>query len=243
MDALPYLRQVSFKRDEVVDPSQYPYALPAIDGLTTLEFHPAVTFFVGENGSGKSTLLEALAMVMGLNPEGGNRNTRFATEATHSELWRHLKPTKSFKRPRDWYFLRAESFYNVASYMDGIMPAGEQGYGGTSLHRQSHGESFMAVLAHKLRGQGLYILDEPEAALSPTRQMAALAEMHRLVRAESQFIVATHSPILMSYPNARIMRFGATGIEEVAYTDTEHYRVTKDFLNRHERMLAELLSD
>ncbi|GAA0711733.1 AAA family ATPase [Dokdonella soli] len=243
MDALPYLRQISFRREDVSNPALYPFSLPAIAGLTSLTFHPAVTFFVGENGSGKSTLLEALAVVLGINPEGGNRNTRFNTEATHSDLWRHLKPVKSFKRPREWYFLRAESFYNVASYMDGLMPPEVQGYGGVSLHRQSHGESFMAVLANKLHGQGLYILDEPEAALSPTRQMSALVEIHRLVQAQSQFIIATHSPILMSYPNAKIMRIDAGGIEEVAYVDTEHYNVTRDFLNRHERMLSELLTD
>ena len=187
-------------------------------------------------------MIEALAIIMGLNSEGGNRNTQFRTEATHSELWRYLKPIKSFKRPRDWYFLRAESFYNVASYMDGIFPPELQGYGSKSLHRQSHGESFMAVLANKLHGHGLYILDEPEAALSPTRQLSALVEMHRLVQAESQFIVATHSPILMSYPNAKIMMISDGGLTEVAYA-TEHYTVTRDFLNRHERMLDRLLAE
>lgn len=241
MDALPYLRQVEFRRKDVADLSAYPFSLPAIASLQTLQFHPAVTFLVGENGSGKSTLIEALALVMGLNSEGGNRNTSFATETTHSELWRHLKPVKSFKRPKDWYFLRAESFYNVASYMDGIMPPGMQGYGGKSLHRQSHGESFMAVLAHKLHGGGLYLFDEPEAALSPTRQLSALVEIHRLVQAQSQFIIATHSPILLSYPNAKILQIGPAGLQEVAYTDTEHYQVTRGFLNRHERMLGELL--
>jgi predicted ATPase len=241
MDALPYLRQVDFKRSDVPDPTQYPFCLPVVSRLTSLAFHPAVTFLVGENGSGKSTLIEALAIIMGLNSEGGNRNTRFQTENTHSDLWKYLKPTKSFKRPRDLYFLRAESFYNVASYMDSIIPAGAQGYGDKSLHRQSHGEAFMAVLANKLHGDGLYLLDEPEAALSPSRQLSALVEMHRLVRANSQFIIATHSPILMSYPNAKILAIGAEGITEVAYGETEHFNVTRDFLNRHEWMLDQLL--
>jgi predicted ATPase len=127
--------------------------------------------------------------------------------------------------------------------MDSVASPGQQGYGGRSLHQQSHGEAFMAVLAHKLRGKGLYIFDEPEAALSPLRQMAALVEIHRLVRMESQFIIATHSPILLSYPNARILQIGSYGLEEVAYTDTEHYTVTKDFLNHHEVMLQELLEE
>lgn len=242
MDALPYLRQVEFRHADVPDIEQYPFNLPVMAHLKTLQFHPAVTFIVGENGSGKSTLIEALAVVMGLNSEGGNRNTSFATESTHSELWRFLKPVRSFKRPKDWYFLRAESFYNVATYMDGIMPAHLQGYGGKSLHRQSHGESFMAVLSHKLHGRGLYILDEPEAALSPSRQLTALVEIHRLVQAESQFIIATHSPILMSYPNSRILRIGEAGLEEVSYTETEHYTITRNFLNRYEQMLNHLLA-
>jgi predicted ATPase len=242
MHALPYLQQVIFKPPESAVGLEYPFSLPVVANLSSLTFHPKVTFLIGENGSGKSTLIEALAMVMGLNSEGGNRNTQFRTEATHSELWRFLRPVKSFMRPKDWYFLRAESFYNVASYMDAIVHPSLQGYGGRSLHEQSHGEAFMAVLAKKLRGHGFYILDEPEAALSPMRQMSALVEIHRLVQAESQFIIATHSPILMSYPDAKIMLIDEGGLREVAYTETEHYTVTRDFLNRHERMLNHLLS-
>jgi len=243
VEALPYLRQVDLKRPEIPDPAQYPFCLPAIAKLSTLTFHPSVTFLIGENGSGKSTLIEALAMTMGLNAEGGNRNTQFATQATHSDLWRYLKPIKSFKHPRDLYFLRAESFYNVASYMDGIADPAVQGYGGKSLHRQSHGEAFMAVLANKLHGNGLYFLDEPEAALSPSRQLSALIELHRLVAAQSQFIIATHSPILMSYPNAKIMLIDTDGLRQVAYEETDHYTITRDFLNRHPKVLEQLLAD
>ena len=241
MEPRPYLKEIQLKRDKVERADVYPFTLPLIHGLESLKFDKAVTFIVGENGAGKSTLIEAIAVAMGCNPEGGNRNTVFSTEATHSPLSAAIKAIKSFKRPADWYYLRAESFYNVASYMDSIISPREQGYGGKSLHHQSHGESFMAVLMHKLKGKGLYIFDEPEAALSPTRQMSALVEIHRLVQDESQFIIATHSPILLSYPNAIIYQIENGKLVRVEYTDTEHYKVTRDFLNRHEMMLRALL--
>lgn len=243
MQARPYLKEVQLRRNDISSFADYPFNLPAIAELDNLEFHPDVTFFVGENGAGKSTLIEAIAVLCGFNPEGGNKNTAFATEQTHSELSDYLKPIRSFKKPKDGYFLRAESFYNVATYMDSLIPPPVQGYGGKSLHKQSHGESFMAVIANKLRGNGLYILDEPEAALSPLRQMSALVEIHRLVKSESQFIIATHSPILLSYPHAQIYQLGSCGLSKVAYTDTEHYEVTRNFLNHHEIMLKELLDE
>lgn len=235
----PYLREAILQRDQVESYETYPFNLPMIASLSTLTFHPDVTFFVGENGSGKSTLLEALAVSLEFNPEGGNRNTSFTSRATHSTLHTCLKLVKSHKRPLDYYFLRAESFYNLASYMDDLNYV--SGYGGRSLHEQSHGESFLAVLEHKLRGQGLYLMDEPEAALSPARQLQALSHLHRLVQQQSQFIIATHSPILLAYPNATIYQFGEVGIVPIAYTETEHYTLTKMFLNRHELMLRHLL--
>jgi predicted ATPase len=200
-----------------------------------------VTFLIGENGTGKSTLMEAFAELVGYNPEGGNRNTQFATRESQSNLCDYLKAGRSYKKPKDGYFLRAESFYNLATYMDEVEYLG--GFGGKSLHAQSHGESFMALLNQKLRGNGLYLLDEPEAALSPSRQLSALAVIHRLVREESQFIIATHSPILMAYPNAKIFLLSDAGIEEVAYEDTDHYRVARDFLNRREEMLRVLMEE
>ncbi|PSV56756.1 AAA family ATPase [Photobacterium sp. GB-3] len=239
----PYLREIALKREKIDNYDQFPFCIPALKALDVIEFHPDVTFFVGENGSGKSTLIEAIAVAMGLNAEGGNKNTGFATAQTHSELDRYIKTVKSFKRPKDFYFLRAESFYNVATYLDQLMPPPLQGYGGQSLHHQSHGESFMATISNKLRGNGLYIMDEPEAALSPARQMAALSEMHRLVEAGSQFIIATHSPILLAYPRAKIYQFSDSGIDETAYEDTEHYEITRNFLNHHQQMMKILMEE
>lgn len=237
----PYLRSIALKRDDVESFEDYPFCIPSIYELDSIEFHEDVTFFVGENGAGKSTLLEAIAVALGFNPEGGNKNTRFATSPTHSELSNYLKTIKGFKKPKDEYFLRAESFYNLATYMDEVGYLSS--YGNKSLHKQSHGESFMATLLNKLKGQGLYLMDEPEAALSPTRRMAALSAIHQLVEEKSQFIIATHSPILLAYPRSKIYQFSSSGITQVKYTDTEHYEVTKEFLNNYENMLEILMSE
>jgi predicted ATPase len=219
-------------------PRGYPYSVPAIRHLTELRFDAPVTFFVGENGSGKSTLLEGIAVAFGLNPEGGTKYERFTTQSTHSDLFRSLILTKSRDAPTDSYFLRAESFYNLASALD---PRDVDQYGGRGLHAQSHGESFLSLVLHRLRGNGLYLFDEPEAALSPARQLALLAAMHRLVQRNSQFIIATHSPIILGYPGATIFLFAEKELGRIAYLDTEHYQITKAFLDRPERMLNELL--
>jgi len=243
-----FLRSVRLVREEVPTFDEYPFSLPAVRELFELSFHPAVTYLVGENGSGKSTLLEAIAVAAGFNAEGGSRNFAFKTRASHSELHRYLRLSRGYKRPRDGYFLRAESFYNVASEIDRLDegPGGppiKLSYGGKSLHAQSHGESFMALLTKRLAGPGLYIFDEPEAALSPSRQMAALVRIHALIKKGSQFIIATHSPILMAYPDAQIFLLGGDTIRTVAYAETEHFTVTRDFLNNRDRMLQALLDD
>lgn len=150
-----------------------------------------------------------------------------------------LKIRKSFRKPSDSYFLRAESFYNVATYMDEVGYL--RGYGGQSLHKVSHGESFMSTILHKFHGKGLYLMDEPEAALSPSRQLAALSAINNLVQDESQFIIATHSPILLSYSKAKIYQFYSSGIYQVDYEDTEHYTITRDFLNNYSRHISDLM--
>ena len=238
----PYLRRIVFRPDAKPDFDAYPCNIPAVQALEQIEFHPDVTFFVGENGSGKSTVLEAIALALDFGPEGGTRNLRFrTTEAAVSPLHEMLRPVRSIGRPTDGYFLRAESFYNVATAMDGIGLLGS--YGGRSLHERSHGEAFMALLIHKFRGKGLYLLDEPEAALSPNRQLAALRAIDELVRDDSQFIIATHSPILLAYPRARIIGFDGTGVSTMTYEDTEHFATTRDFLNNYQRRLEQLLDE
>lgn len=237
----PYLRRVMLEREKVPSFEAHPFDIPAVRNLTTLEFHPDVTFLVGENGSGKSTLLETVAALMGFNPEGGSRNFNFPTRETHSDLHNCLKPVMGYKKPSDGFFLRAESFYNAATYIDEVEAAGS--YGGKSLHAQSHGESFLSLLTHRFRGNGLYLLDEPEAALSPSRQLSALALIHRLVVRDSQFIIATHSPILMAYPHALINLLTDSDMREVAYRDTEHYKVTRDFMDRTDAMLQILMEE
>lgn len=237
----PYLQHVSLHPEAGFDLDAYPYTIPAVRELDRIDFHPDVTFFVGENGAGKSTVLEAIALALGHSPEGGTRNMRISTTDSVSDLHESLRLARGFRQPRDQFFLRAESFFNVATYVDETGYLG--GYDNRSLHERSHGEAFMALLTHKFRGQGLYLLDEPEAALSPNRQMAALSAIHQLVQDQSQFIIATHSPILLAYPNARILLFDGTGITEVAYEDTEHYAVTRDFLNHYPRRLEQLLAD
>ncbi len=221
--------------------------MPVVRGLSELELHPRVTFLVGENGSGKSTLLEAVATAWGFNPEGGTKNFNFSTRGSHSGLNEHLRLVKSVHKPRDGFFLRAESFFNVATNIEdldkqpGSGPPLINSYGGVSLHEQSHGESFLALMMHRFGGHGFYVLDEPEAALSPSRQLAMIARMHELVGTRSQFLIATHSPILMSYPDAWIYQIGEDGYELVDYEDTEHYRITRAFLNNPAKYLDELL--
>jgi predicted ATPase len=242
-----YVREVKLRRERVSSFDQYPFSLPAVRNLHTLALHPAVTFIVGENGSGKSTLLEAIAVAWGFNPEGGTKNFQFQTRGSHSTLHDHLLLVKGIKRPKDGFFLRAESFFNLATDIERMdaEPAGAppiiNSYGGRSLHEQSHGESFFALMMNRFGGHGFYVLDEPEAAVSPSRQLAMMARIHQLVQARSQFVIATHSPILMAYPNALLYQITPDGLTRIEYQQTEHYIVTKRFLTNTEAELQRLL--
>jgi predicted ATPase len=236
-----FIDEIELVRERVPDFGRYPFSIPAVRSLNRLRIHPKVTYFVGENGSGKSTLLEAIAIVAGFNPEGGSRNFQFATRESHSELCRCLRLCGGPRRLRrtDGYFFRAESNFNVATEIESLGVGAA--YGGRSLHEQSHGESFLSLVTNRLRGNGLYLFDEPEAALSPGRQLTFLAVMDKLVKKQSQLLIATHSPIIMGYPDAIILHFGGSTIRPVAYTDTEHFKITKGFLDRRMQMLQELL--
>ncbi len=242
-----YVQQVRLKVKEVAGFDRYPFCLPAVRHLHTLPLHPKVTFLVGENGSGKSTLLEAIAVAFGFNPEGGTKNFGFTTRASHSDLHEYLRLVRGIKRPRDGFFLRAESFFNLATEIERLdeEPGGPRvinSYGGKSLHEQSHGESFWSLVMHRFGGNGFYILDEPEAALSPQRQLALLSRIHQLANDHSQFVIATHSPILMAYPDADIFHCSEAGLKRVHYEDTEHFQIMHDFVTNPQRMLDILLS-
>ncbi len=234
--------------ERIAVPGAYPFSIPAIGAIDGLVLHPRVTYFVGENGSGKSTLLEGLAVAAGFNPEGGSMNFRFSTRSSESSLAGALRLVRSVRRPRTGFFLRAESFFNLATTIEMLdkEPGGSRiidSYGGRSLHEQSHGESFIALALHRFGPQGLYILDEPEAALSPLRQMSMLRRMHDLTQQGCQFIVATHAPILLAYPDAWIYELDETGLRRVEYDQTSTVKVTREFLDDREATLAELFSD
>ncbi len=242
-----FLRAVEWKSGQAPPVRSYPYTLPAVRQLDRLTFHPAVTYLVGENGSGKSTILEAIAVAWGFNPEGGTRNFAFSTWESHSPLHEDLRLVRSARQAKDGFFFRAESYYNVATQIElldrepSFGPPLIQSYGGKSLHHQSHGESFFATFLHRFRGNSLYILDEPEAALSPSRQMSMLSRIHQLVQQGAQFIIATHSPILMAYPDSILYDLAESGIEMKKLEETDHFLITKEFINNRQRMLRELL--
>ena len=213
--------------------------IPALAGVTQLDFTHPVTFFVGENGSGKSTLLEAIAIAWGFNPEGGTRNYSFSTYDSHSELHGALRLSKGVRRAGWGYFLRAESFYNVATKEEEY----SRGPGGRPqhFHERSHGESFLSLVQSSFRPDGLYLLDEPEAALSPQRQLTLLAEIDRCAKAGAQFLVVTHSPILLGLPGAVILSFDDGPVHPCAYEETDSYQVTEMFIRHREQILRRLL--
>jgi predicted ATPase len=218
-----------------ISPDSYLRRIDAIHNVEHIAFTHPVTFFVGENGSGKSTLLEAIAIAYGFNPEGGTRNYHFSTYDSHSELCRAIRLSRGVRHAKYGYFLRAESFYNVATKEEEY----SRGPGGRPqhFHEKSHGESFLALAQDSFRANGLYLLDEPEAALSPQRQLTLLIYILRMAEAGSQFIIATHSPILLGIPEAELLSFSDEGIIPCAYEDTESYQVTKMFLENRDRMI------
>lgn len=235
----PLLDKVKVSFPETTNQDQYPFTLPLIRNLEEINFPTRVTFFVGENGTGKSTILEAIAENAGFGSEGGSKNILFKT-APQNTFTGVQKLADCFTlswrlKPMDGYFFRAESFFNVASYLDDIGISMDC-YGGKSLHHQSHGESFLAFFKHRLVNGGFFILDEPEAALSPQRQLSLLAVIHDLCKnTDSQFIIATHSPILLAYPGATIYSCDGDALKTISHRDTEHYKITKQFLDNPER--------
>jgi predicted ATPase len=237
-----FVRSILLKRDEIEDFDEYPFSIPAIRGLDELELDPRVTLFAGENGSGKSTLVEAIAVAAGFNAEGGSRNMTVATRESHSELHGHLRVVRGTRSPKTGYFLRAESFFNVATYIEDI-PEAVMSHGGRSLHEQSHGESFISLVTNRFGPNGLYFLDEPEAALSLRGNLALMRRMHDLIAEGSQFVISTHSPILLGYPGARIYVLSERGISETTYEETEQYELTRSFLDDRARFMHYLFSD
>lgn len=244
-----YIRSINLNRHSVPTFNKYPFNIPSIRLMNQISFHPRVTFIVGENGMGKSTLLEGIAISLGFNPEGGSLNFNFSTFDSYSNLSSHLKVIKGIDKPRDGFFLRAESFYNLASNIEELDKESQGGprvidsFGGVSLHDQSHGESFFSTFMNRFRGNGIYILDEPEAALSPLRQLSMLSRIHQLTNQNSQFIIATHSPLLMSYPSSKLLELTDNGIKESSLEETEHYKIMKQFFDNKDRLIHHLLNE
>lgn len=238
---MTFIRQI--RLDQAADTHRYPFTLPVVRHLikNPIELTKPVTFLVGDNGAGKSTLVEAIAVAAGFNAEGGTQSFNFATRATESSLGDYLTLSWGTRKPRTGFFLRAESFYNVATEIDRIGEGIHASYGGKSLHERSHGESFMDLMTHRFGSRGLYVLDEPEAALSVKGCLTVLRRMHELVDEGSQFIIATHSPILLAAPDAQILEITDGEIDEVPYDAAEPVALTRNFLGAPDRFLRHLL--
>ena len=247
----PILDTVKVRFSDITDFNQYPFSLPVIKHFKEIEFPTQVTFFVGENGAGKSTILEAIALKAGFGIEGGSKNISFKTSEektyTGTQQFSECLILSWRMKPKNGYFFRAESFFNVANYIDQIAKFDFRiydSYGGKSLHEQSHGESFLSFFNNRLGFGGFFIFDEPEAALSPQRQLSLLAIIHQICKnPDAQFIIATHSPLLLAYPNATIYSCDADSLTKIAYTDTQHYQITKQFLDNPDRYLHHLFKD
>ncbi|WP_033541267.1 AAA family ATPase [Planococcus sp. CAU13] len=242
------LKKISLINRNGIDTNRYPFTIPSIQSFEELELSADITFFVGENGSGKSTLLEAIAEKCDFNPAGGGRNNYYEVHASNSVLGDFIR-LSWMPKITNGFFMRAETFYHFATHIDELYQDGAdayRSYGGRSLHEQSHGESFFSLFQNRFheRERAIYLLDEPEAALSPQRQLAFLRILHDLtVRGNCQFIIATHSPILLGYPGATILSFDEGKIEEVSYEQTDHYQITKYFLDHRDKFLKDILAD
>jgi predicted ATPase len=242
-----FIRSVEIKSEDV-DRRSYPLNLPAFRGVHSLDLDPRMTIFVGENGSGKSTLVEAIAVAAGFNAEGGTINFNFATQRHRPELADHVRLVRGTLRPRTGFFLRAESFFNVATEIERLDEAPSvaarigPAYGPKPLHEVSHGESFLALAMHRFGPSGLYVLDEPEAAMSPFGCFALLRRFHDLVLQGSQFVIATHSPIMMAFPGALIYVLSGSGPRQSKWEDLDHVKVLREFINHRDVVMGELLS-
>lgn len=237
---------LAFVRDQELWGDGFPFDVPALAAIEQLRLDVAVTLLAGENGAGKSTILELVAAAIGFAAEGGELERLGELPAVpRPVLGGALTPVLSAHRPRNGYYLRAESFFNVAAFVDsGDRFAPDISlYGDVPLHRQSHGESFLALAANRFGANGVYLLDEPEAALSVTGALALLAVIVRAARAGAQFIIATHSPILLACPDARIVELDDNGITPRAYDDLDAVRLTRGFLDAPERYLHAALGD
>lgn len=252
----PFVKSVRLVPASGEDRIRHPWDLPAIAQLAEgLELHPKVTYLIGENGSGKSSLLSAIAMAAGMNPEGGSSNYLFPSEGTEAEsyafsqrtsktqLVESIRLVRGARRPKTDFFLRAESLFVASTYLEQLGDDALRAYGGKSLHEQSHGEGFLALMIHRFGANGFYLLDEPEAALSTQNCLTCLRRIHELVKDGSQFVISTHSPIILAYPDATIYRCTDSGLEQANYDDAEPVRLTTSFLSARERFLHQLFTD
>jgi len=238
-----FLKKITLLEKDIPSFDGYPFSIPSIKSLEEINLEKDVTFFVGENGSGKSTLLEAIADKCDFNTAGGGRNNTYDVYAAESELANYIR-LSWLPKITNGFFLRAETFYHFATHIDEMDNDGFNSYGGRSLHEQSHGESFFSLFLHRFKGKAIYLLDEPEAALSPAKQLSFLRVIHDLVsEGNVQFIIATHSPILLGYPDADILSFDNGHISKTDYEMTDHYKLTKYFLQHREKFLSDLFSD
>jgi predicted ATPase len=238
-----FLKRITLLRENITSFDRYPFSIPVIKSLHEINLESNVTFFVGENGSGKSTLLEAIADKCDFNTAGGGRNNTYDIYASESVLGEYIR-LSWLPKVTNGFFLRAESFYNFATHIDEVDDTGFRDYGGQSLHEQSHGESFLSLFLHRFKRKAIYLLDEPESALSPARQLTFLKILHDLAsKGDAQFIIATHSPIILGYPDADILSFDNGQISKIEYEMTDHYQITKYFLQHREKFLSEIFRE